>query len=113
MLDASDLAFPSSCNFLNTVVNSVIARSLNGNSQGLLQVLNKTCCALGIQTSALNLLLSSLTEEGLYGFLEALRKELAAACGNPSTGPSLLTRQGTITSRVALISLVTTSKLKM
>lgn len=38
-----------------------------------------------------HLLLSCLTGEGLDGLLEALKKELAALCGDPSTGP-LLTR---------------------
>ncbi|XP_033257383.1 tRNA modification GTPase GTPBP3, mitochondrial isoform X1 [Orcinus orca] len=97
VLDASDLASPSSCNFLDTVVIPAGAGSPNGRSQRLLLVLNKSDLlpAGGPDPSAdlpPYLLLSCLTGEGLDGLLEALRKELAALCGDPSTGPPLLTR---------------------
>ncbi|XP_016064901.1 PREDICTED: tRNA modification GTPase GTPBP3, mitochondrial [Miniopterus natalensis] len=97
VLDASDLASPSSCDFLDTVVTPAIAQSPNGNSQRLLLVLNKSDLlpSGGPDLSPElppHLLLSCLTGEGLDGLLEALRKELAAVCGNPSTGPPLLTR---------------------
>ncbi|KAK1342537.1 hypothetical protein QTO34_015302 [Cnephaeus nilssonii] len=97
VLDASDLASPSSCNFLDTVVTPAIARSPNGNSQRLLLVLNKSDLLppggpdLSPELPP-HLLLSCLTGAGLDGLLEALRKELAAVCGDPSTGPPLLTR---------------------
>ncbi|XP_070272461.1 tRNA modification GTPase GTPBP3, mitochondrial isoform X2 [Myotis yumanensis] len=97
MLDASDLASPSSCNFLDTVVTPAIARSPNGNSQRLLLVLNKSDLLppggpdLSPELPP-HLLLSCLTGEGLDRLLEALRTELAIVCGNPSTGPPLLTR---------------------
>uniref|UniRef100_A0A2K5PQJ7 5-taurinomethyluridine-[tRNA] synthase subunit GTPB3, mitochondrial n=1 Tax=Cebus imitator TaxID=2715852 RepID=A0A2K5PQJ7_CEBIM len=97
MLDASDLASPSSCNFLATVVASVGAQSHSDSSQRLLLVLNKSDL---LSTEGPgpgpdmppHLLLSCVTGEGLDGLLEALREELAAVCGDPSTGPPLLTR---------------------
>ncbi|XP_019592599.2 5-taurinomethyluridine-[tRNA] synthase subunit GTPB3, mitochondrial isoform X1 [Rhinolophus sinicus] len=97
VLDASDLASPSSCNFLDMVVNPVAGRSPDGNSQRLLLVLNKSDLLPpgGPDPSPdlpPHLLLSCLTGEGLVDLLEALRKELAAVCGDPSTGPPLLTR---------------------
>ncbi|XP_036997870.2 tRNA modification GTPase GTPBP3, mitochondrial [Artibeus jamaicensis] len=97
VLDASDLASPSSCNFLDTVVTPAIAQSHNGNSQRLLLVLNKSDLLLagdpGLRPElSPHLLMSCLTGEGLDGLLEALRKELTAVCGDPSTGPPLLTR---------------------
>ncbi|XP_007195559.2 tRNA modification GTPase GTPBP3, mitochondrial isoform X1 [Balaenoptera acutorostrata] len=97
VLDASDLASASSCNFLDTVVIPAGAGSPNGSSQRLLLVLNKSDLlpAGGPDPSPdlpPHLLLSCLTGKGLDGFLEALRKELAALCGDPSTGPPLLTR---------------------
>ncbi|XP_065730143.1 tRNA modification GTPase GTPBP3, mitochondrial isoform X2 [Phocoena phocoena] len=97
VLDASDLASPSSCNFLDTVVMPAGAGSPNGRSQRLLLVLNKSdLLPAGGQDPSADLppylLLSCLTGEGLDGLLEALRKELAALCGDPSTGPPLLTR---------------------
>ncbi|XP_043442884.1 tRNA modification GTPase GTPBP3, mitochondrial isoform X5 [Prionailurus bengalensis] len=97
VLDASDLASPSSCNFLDTVVAPAGAGSPNGNSQRLLLVLNKSdLLPPGGPDPSPNLrphlLLSCLTGEGLDGLLEALRKELAEVCGDPSTGPPLLTR---------------------
>ncbi|PNI50639.1 GTPBP3 isoform 5 [Pan troglodytes] len=97
MLDASDLASPSSCNFLATVVASVGAQSPSDSSQRLLLVLNKSDLLSpegpgpGPDLPP-HLLLSCLTGEGLDGLLEALRKELAAVCGDPSTDPPLLTR---------------------
>lgn len=97
MLDASDLASPSSCNFLATVVASVRAQSPSDSSQRLLLVLNKSDLLSPEGPGPRpdlppHLLLSCLTEEGLDGLLEALRKELAAVCGDPSTGSPLLTR---------------------
>ncbi|XP_006877189.1 PREDICTED: tRNA modification GTPase GTPBP3, mitochondrial isoform X2 [Chrysochloris asiatica] len=86
-----------SCDFLDTVVAHVGAQSPNGSSQRLLLVLNKMDL-LSSEGTDLNphlpphLLLSCLTGEGLDGLLEALRKELAAVCGDPFTGPPLLTR---------------------
>lgn len=83
VLDASDLASPSSCNFLDTVVTPAIARSPNGNSRRLLLVLNKSDLLppggpdLSPELPP-HLLLSCLTGAGLDGLLEALRKELAA-----------------------------------
>ncbi|XP_054937992.1 tRNA modification GTPase GTPBP3, mitochondrial isoform X1 [Physeter macrocephalus] len=97
VLDASDLASPSSCNFLDTVVIPAGAGSPNGSNQRLLLVLNKSDLlpAGGPDPSPdlpPHLLLSCLTGDGLDGLLEALRKELAALCGDPSTDPPLLTR---------------------
>ncbi|KAM9242142.1 5-taurinomethyluridine-[tRNA] synthase subunit GTPB3, mitochondrial isoform 2-T2 [Dugong dugon] len=97
VLDACDLASPSSCNFLDTVVAHVGARSPNGSSQRLLLVLNKLDLlpseGLGPNPDLPPyLLLSCVTGEGLDSLLEALRKELATVCGDPSTGPPLLTR---------------------
>ncbi|XP_063472432.1 tRNA modification GTPase GTPBP3, mitochondrial isoform X2 [Symphalangus syndactylus] len=86
-----------SCNFLATVVASVGAQSPSDSSQRLLLVLNKSDLLSpegpgpGPDLPP-HLLLSCLTGEGLDGFLEALRKELAAVCGDPSTDPPLLTR---------------------
>uniref|UniRef100_A0A8D2DY98 5-taurinomethyluridine-[tRNA] synthase subunit GTPB3, mitochondrial n=1 Tax=Sciurus vulgaris TaxID=55149 RepID=A0A8D2DY98_SCIVU len=92
VLDASDLASPSSCSFLDTVV-----ALLGAQSQRLLLVLNKSdllpSAGLGPGPDLPpHLLLSCLTREGLDGLLEALKKELAVVCGDPSTGPPLLTR---------------------
>lgn len=83
VLDASDLASPSSCNFLDVVVNPAAGRSPDGNSQRLLLVLNKSDLLPpgGPDPSPdlpPHLLLSCLTGEGLVDLLEALRKELAA-----------------------------------
>ncbi|XP_047632607.1 tRNA modification GTPase GTPBP3, mitochondrial isoform X3 [Phacochoerus africanus] len=97
VLDASDLTSSSSCNFLDTVVIPTVAGSPHGSSQRLLLVLNKSDL---LPSGAPDLhpdlppylLLSCLTGEGLDGLLEALRKELATLCGDPSTGPPLLTR---------------------
>lgn len=82
VLDASDLASPSSCNFLDTVVAPAGAGSPNESSQRLLLVLNKSdLLPPGGPDPSPNLpphlLLSCLTGEGLDGLLEALRKELA------------------------------------
>lgn len=92
VLDASDLASPSSRDFLDTVV-----APLGAQSQRLLLVLNKSDllppAGLGPRPDLPpHLLLSCLTREGLDGLLEALKKELAAVCGDPATGPPLLTR---------------------
>ncbi|KAF6306313.1 GTP binding protein 3, mitochondrial [Rhinolophus ferrumequinum] len=86
-----------SCNFLDVVVNPAAGRSPDGNSQRLVLVLNKSDLLPpgGPYPSPdlpPHLLLSCLTGEGLDDLLEALRKELAAVCGDPSTGPPLLTR---------------------
>ncbi|XP_012584762.1 PREDICTED: tRNA modification GTPase GTPBP3, mitochondrial isoform X2 [Condylura cristata] len=97
VLDASDLASPSSCNFLDTIVTTTQAQSPSGNNQRLLLVLNKSdLLSQGSPGPGPELppylLLSCLTREGLDDLLEALRKELAAVCGDPSSGPPLLTR---------------------
>ncbi|XP_006898327.1 PREDICTED: tRNA modification GTPase GTPBP3, mitochondrial isoform X2 [Elephantulus edwardii] len=97
VLDASDLASHSSCDFLDTVVARMGAQSSNGSSQRLLLVLNKMDLLSHEGPGPKpdlppHLLLSCLTGEGLEGLLEALRKELAVVCGDPSTGPPLLTR---------------------
>ncbi|XP_044804240.1 tRNA modification GTPase GTPBP3, mitochondrial isoform X3 [Bubalus bubalis] len=68
----------------------------NGSRQRLLLVLNKSDLLPAGRSDLhpdlpAHLLLSCLTGEGLDGLLEALKKELAALCGDPSTGP-LLTR---------------------
>jgi hypothetical protein len=83
VLDASDLASPSSRNFLDTVVVPRGGQSSGGSTQRLLLVLNKSdllppqgpgpCPALPP-----HLLLSCLTGEGLDGLLETLKTELAA-----------------------------------
>uniref|UniRef100_A0A8C3WP52 5-taurinomethyluridine-[tRNA] synthase subunit GTPB3, mitochondrial n=1 Tax=Catagonus wagneri TaxID=51154 RepID=A0A8C3WP52_9CETA len=97
VLDASDLTSSSSHDFLHTVVIPTVTGSASASSQRLLLVLNKSDL-LPSQGPDLHpdlpryLLLSCLTGEGLDGLLEALRKELAALCGDPSTGPPLLTR---------------------
>lgn len=83
MLDASDLASPSSCNFLDMVVSPAGAQSPNGNRQRLLLVLNKSDLLPAGDPDPSpdlppHLLLSCLTGEGLDSLLEALRKELAA-----------------------------------
>ncbi|KAM6219099.1 5-taurinomethyluridine-[tRNA] synthase subunit GTPB3, mitochondrial isoform 2-T2 [Rhynchocyon petersi] len=87
----------ASCNFLDTVVAHGATQSSNGSSQRLLLVLNKwdLLPPQGLSPSRAlppYLLLSCLTKDGLDTLLEALRKELAAVCGDPSTGPPLLTR---------------------
>ncbi|XP_048198493.1 tRNA modification GTPase GTPBP3, mitochondrial [Perognathus longimembris pacificus] len=96
VLDASDLASPQSRCFLDSIITPFRAQSPTGSSQRLLLVLNKSdllpegpgpCPALPPY-----LLLSCLTGEGLGCLLEALKRELAAVCGDPSTGPPLLTR---------------------
>ncbi|XP_055975763.1 tRNA modification GTPase GTPBP3, mitochondrial isoform X2 [Sorex fumeus] len=97
VLDASDLASPSSCSFLDTVVRPAGAQSPNGSSQRLLLILNKSDLLVpGPRRPGGDLpphvLLSCRTGEGLDGLLEALRKELAALCGDPTAGPPLLTR---------------------
>ncbi|XP_022353930.1 tRNA modification GTPase GTPBP3, mitochondrial isoform X3 [Enhydra lutris kenyoni] len=86
-----------SCNFLDTVVAPAGAGSPNESSRRLLLVLNKSdLLPPGGPDPSPNLpphlLLSCLTGEGLDDLLEALRKELAEVCGDPSTGPPLLTR---------------------
>lgn len=96
VLDASDLASPASCNFLDTVVIPAGAGNPSGSHQRLLLVLNKLDLLPAGRSDPhpdlpSHLLLSCLTGEGLDGLLEALKKELAALCGDPSTGP-LLTR---------------------
>ena len=83
VLDASDLASPASCNFLDTVVIPTAAGNPSGNSQRLLLVLNKSDllpagCSDPHPDLPSHLLLSCLTGEGLDGLLEALKKELAA-----------------------------------
>ncbi|XP_075404899.1 5-taurinomethyluridine-[tRNA] synthase subunit GTPB3, mitochondrial isoform X1 [Tenrec ecaudatus] len=97
VLDASDLGSPSSRNFLDTVVTPMEAQSPAGSGQRLLLVLNKLDLLppQGLDPCPdlpPHLLLSCLSGQGLDGLLEALRQELAAVCGDPSTGPPLLTR---------------------
>ncbi|XP_053441571.1 tRNA modification GTPase GTPBP3, mitochondrial isoform X2 [Nycticebus coucang] len=97
MLDACDLASPSSRNFLDMVVASTGAQNPSKSSQRLLLVLNKSDLLPPGSPSLIpdlppHLLLSCLTGEGLDRLLEMLRKELVAVCGDPSTGPPLLTR---------------------
>ncbi|XP_037674149.1 tRNA modification GTPase GTPBP3, mitochondrial isoform X4 [Choloepus didactylus] len=97
VLDASDLASPSSHDFLDSVVAHVGSQNTNGSSQHLLLVLNKSDLlppeGPGHHPDLPpHLLLSCLTGEGLDGLLGALRDELAVVCGDPSTGPPLLTR---------------------
>ncbi|XP_036031838.1 tRNA modification GTPase GTPBP3, mitochondrial isoform X2 [Onychomys torridus] len=99
VLDASDLASPSSRSFLDTVVAPLVAQSPDSCGQRLLLLLNKSdllpastpdgaTALLGVP----HLLLSCRTGAGLDGLLQALKTELAAVCGDPSTGPPLLTR---------------------
>ncbi|KAH0508414.1 tRNA modification GTPase GTPBP3, mitochondrial [Microtus ochrogaster] len=99
VLDASDLASPSCCSFLDNVVAPLAAQSPNSGRQRFLLLLNKSdllptsppasdTALLGMP----HLLLSCLTGAGLDGLLQALKTELAAVCGDPSTGPPLLTR---------------------
>ncbi|XP_027250599.1 tRNA modification GTPase GTPBP3, mitochondrial isoform X1 [Cricetulus griseus] len=99
VLDASDLASPSSRSFLDTVVAPLVAQSPDSVVQRLLLLLNKSdllpASALAGDTTLLetpHLLLSCHTGAGLEGLLQALRTQLAAVCGDPSTGPPLLTR---------------------
>ncbi|XP_005409728.2 PREDICTED: tRNA modification GTPase GTPBP3, mitochondrial [Chinchilla lanigera] len=97
VLDASDLASPTSRDFLDSVVAPLASQDPSASSQRLLLVLNK-CDLLPAEGPRLqpgphpHLLLSCLTEAGLDGLLGALKKELAVLCGDPSTGPPLLTR---------------------
>ncbi|XP_076978154.1 5-taurinomethyluridine-[tRNA] synthase subunit GTPB3, mitochondrial [Tamandua tetradactyla] len=97
ILDASDLASVTSRHFLDTVVTPTGPQNACGSSQRFLLVLNKSDLLPPEGPDPdpdlpPHLLLSCLTGEGLDGLLGALRKELAAVCGDPSTGPPLLTR---------------------
>ncbi|CAO2612467.1 tRNA modification GTPase GTPBP3, mitochondrial [Lemmus lemmus] len=99
VLDASDLSSPSCCSFLDTVVAPLAAQSPNSSRQRFLLLLNKSDLLPTIPPESNtvlsgmpHLLLSCLTGAGLDGLLQALKAELAAVCGNPSTGPPLLTR---------------------
>ncbi|XP_038182234.1 tRNA modification GTPase GTPBP3, mitochondrial isoform X4 [Arvicola amphibius] len=99
VLDASDLASPSCCSFLDTVVAPLVAQSPNSSRQRFLLLLNKSdllpTSPPASHTALLetpHLLLSCLTGAGLDGLLQALKTELSAVCGDPSTGPPLLTR---------------------
>ncbi|XP_063084146.1 tRNA modification GTPase GTPBP3, mitochondrial isoform X1 [Cavia porcellus] len=97
VLDVTDLAAPTSRDFLDAVVAPLACREPKGSSPHLLLVLNK-CDLLPSEGPCPRpgpypyLLLSCLTGAGLDGLLEALKKDLAVLCGNPSTGPPLLTR---------------------
>ncbi|KAM5239185.1 5-taurinomethyluridine-[tRNA] synthase subunit GTPB3, mitochondrial [Ctenodactylus gundi] len=97
LLDASDLAAPSSRNFLDTVVTPLGPGRPKGSSQRFLLILNK-CDLLSLEGPdpcpglPPHLLLSCRTQEGLDVLLEALKEELAVICGDPSTDPPLLTR---------------------
>lgn len=82
VLDASDLASPSSCDFLDTVVGPARTQSPNGQGPRLLLLLNKSDLLQPGHPSPgrelpPHLLLSCLTGQGLDGLLDALRKELA------------------------------------
>ncbi|NP_001011919.1 tRNA modification GTPase GTPBP3, mitochondrial precursor [Rattus norvegicus] len=97
MLDASDLASSSSCSFLDTVVAPLVAQSHDSGRQRLLLLLNKSdllSANAPASSTALppHLLLSCHTGAGMDALLQALKTELAAVCGDPSTGPPLLTR---------------------
>ncbi|KAL6039921.1 hypothetical protein STEG23_004338 [Scotinomys teguina] len=99
VLDASDLASATSCSFLDTVVAPLVAQSPDSCEQRLLLLLNKSdllpTSGLDSDTTLLgmpHLLLSCRTGAGLDGLLQALKTKLAAVCGDPSTGPPLLTR---------------------
>lgn len=97
VLDASDLASSSSCSFLDTVVTPLLAQSQDSGGQRLLLLLNKSdllsanapACDISLPP---HLLLSCHTGAGMDSLLQALKTELAAVCGDPSTGPPLLTR---------------------
>nr|XP_034376566.1 tRNA modification GTPase GTPBP3, mitochondrial isoform X2 [Arvicanthis niloticus] len=97
VLDASDLASSSSCSFLDTVVAPLVSQSHDSGRQRLLLVLNKSdllsanapACGTALPP---HLLLSCHTGAGMDGLLLALKSELSAVCGDPSTGPPLLTR---------------------
>lgn len=85
VLDASDLASPSSRSFLDTVVAPLVAQSPDSVVQRLLLLLNKSdllpASALAGDTTLLetpHLLLSCHTGAGLEGLLQALRTQLAA-----------------------------------
>ncbi|XP_062034254.1 tRNA modification GTPase GTPBP3, mitochondrial isoform X1 [Lepus europaeus] len=97
LLDASDLASAASRDFLDAVVAPRAAQSPGGSGQRLLLVLNKSdllpAAGPGPRPELPpHLLLSCLTGAGLDRLLEALKAELAAVCGDPATGPPLLTR---------------------
>ncbi|XP_051025843.1 tRNA modification GTPase GTPBP3, mitochondrial isoform X2 [Acomys russatus] len=98
VLDASDLGSPSSCSFLDTVVAPLAAQSNKSGGQRLLLLLNKSDLLPTNAGPAMDpalpphQLLSCRTGAGLDSLLQALRTELAAVCGDPSTGPPLLTR---------------------
>lgn len=85
VLDASDLASPSSRSFLDTVAAPLVAQSPDSCRQRLLLLLNKSdllpartadsdAALLGLPY----LLLSCRTGAGLDGLLQALKTELAA-----------------------------------
>ncbi|XP_021483260.1 tRNA modification GTPase GTPBP3, mitochondrial isoform X1 [Meriones unguiculatus] len=97
VLDASDLASPSSCSFLNTVVAPLVTRSPDSSRQRLLLLLNKSDL-LSTNASPMDttlpphVLLSCRTGAGLDSLLQALKTELAMVCGDPFTGAPVLTR---------------------
>ncbi|XP_055474862.1 tRNA modification GTPase GTPBP3, mitochondrial isoform X3 [Psammomys obesus] len=97
VLDASDLASPSSCSFLNTVVAPLVTQSPDSSRQRLLLLLNKSDL-LSTNASAMDtalpphMLLSCRTGAGLDNLLQALKTELAVVCGDPFTGAPVLTR---------------------
>lgn len=82
VLDASNLASPSSCSFLDTVVAPLVARSPDISGQRLLLLLNKSDLlstnAPAVDTALPpHLLLSCRTGAGLDSLLQALKTELA------------------------------------
>ncbi|XP_056678245.1 tRNA modification GTPase GTPBP3, mitochondrial [Monodelphis domestica] len=93
LVDATDLASDASRRFLETVVTPGDPSA----SPRILLVLNKADLlpkggAPGGATLPPHLLLSCKTEAGLEAVLAALKKELAAVCGDPTVGPPVLTR---------------------
>ncbi|XP_072457418.1 tRNA modification GTPase GTPBP3, mitochondrial isoform X2 [Notamacropus eugenii] len=94
LLDATDLASASSRHFLETVVTP---GGPSTPSRRILLVLNKTDLlpeGMKPRRPALppHLLLSCKTEAGLEAVLASLKRELATVCGDPTTGPPILTR---------------------
>ncbi|XP_052018866.1 tRNA modification GTPase GTPBP3, mitochondrial isoform X4 [Apodemus sylvaticus] len=97
VLDASDLASASSRSFLDTVVAPLVAQSHNSGGQRLLLLLNKSdllsanapACDTALPP---HLLMSCHSGAGMDHLLQALKTELAVVCGDPTTGPPLLTR---------------------
>ncbi|XP_044539303.1 tRNA modification GTPase GTPBP3, mitochondrial-like, partial [Gracilinanus agilis] len=93
LVDATDLASDASRRFLETVVTPGGPSA----SPRILLVLNKADLLpkggpSGGAALPPHLLLSCKTKTGLEAVLAALKKELAAVCGDPAVGPPVLTR---------------------